>query len=473
MRNHLFLIEMSVQATIPFKHRKRTCLNNDENNDLSNINYVPKERALKRSLRDRKIKIDDDDSSKVKKSKSSKNTTDDRAAEVCSSLNDESPKILKPLTSREMEIERLENFLNEHLENEESASIYVSGQPGTGKTASLSYILQQPKIKEGFKQVYINCTMMKSAASIYSRVCKELGLKMTATTEKACVKAIEKYLQKTHKMILLVLDELDQLDSKRQSVLYSIFEWPVLPNSRIVLVGVANALDLTERTLPRLQARCSLKPHTLHFAPYTKEQIIKIFVAVLANDDKANVFSPVALQMLAAKIAAVSGDMRRALDIGRRVIEVANRNRFAENKSVDSLLRDSSVTVELKEVLQVLNNVYGGSTNIGSEVDEGLPMQQKLILCSLILMLNKGKNTDILMGKLHEVYKKVAASRNIAALGLSELCGACSLLEARGAVRVCAGAGRARRLRLHWDLPELQAALADKPLLAEILRHAA
>lgn len=98
--------------------------------------------------------------------------------------------------------------------------------------------------------------------------------------------------------------------------------------------------------------------------------------------------------------------MRRALDIGRRVIEVANRNRFAENKSVDSLLRDSSVTVELKEVLQVLNNVYGGSTNIGSEVDEGLPMQQKLILCSLILMLNKGKNTDILMGKLHEVYKK-------------------------------------------------------------------
>lgn len=59
-----------------------------------------------------------------------------------------SPKILKPLTSREMEIERLENFLNEHLENEESASIYVSGQPGTGKTASLSYILQQPKVSK-------------------------------------------------------------------------------------------------------------------------------------------------------------------------------------------------------------------------------------------------------------------------------------------------------------------------------------
>lgn len=99
-----------------------------------------------------------------------------------------------------------------------------------------------------------------------------------------------------------MLDEIDQLESKRQSVLYTIFEWPALPNSRLVLVGIANALDLTERALPRLQARCSLRPQTLHFAPYTKEQIIKIFTTVLATEDKTNVFSPVALQMLAGKL---------------------------------------------------------------------------------------------------------------------------------------------------------------------------
>lgn len=101
---------------------------------------------------------------------------------------------------------------------------------------------------------------------------------------------------------LLVLDEIDQLDSKRQSVLYTIFEWPAIPDSRIVLIGIANALDLTERTLPRLQARCSLRPRNLHFAPYTKEQIIQIFTTVLANEDRSNVFSPVALQMLAGNI---------------------------------------------------------------------------------------------------------------------------------------------------------------------------
>lgn len=98
--------------------------------------------------------------------------------------------------------------------------------------------------------------------------------------------------------------------------------------------------------------------------------------------------------------------MRRALDIGRRVIELAKRSKFSENNSVDSMLKDSTVTVEIKQVLEVLNDVYGGSRKMESEVNEGFPMQQKLILCSLMLMLTKGKNKDIVMGKLHDVYKR-------------------------------------------------------------------
>ena len=64
---------------------------------------------------------------------------------------------------------------------------------------------------------------------------------------------MEDYVVAAQSPILLVLDEIDQLDSKSQQVLYSVYELPHLTNSMLTLVGIANALDLTDRILPRLK----------------------------------------------------------------------------------------------------------------------------------------------------------------------------------------------------------------------------
>lgn len=36
---------------------------------------------------------------------------------------------------------------------------------------------------------------------------------------------------------IMILDEIDQLSSKHQEVLYHIFEWPSLPGSKVILLG--------------------------------------------------------------------------------------------------------------------------------------------------------------------------------------------------------------------------------------------
>lgn len=43
-----------------------------------------------------------------------------------------------------------------------------------------------------------------------------------------------------------------------------------------VFAGIANALDLTDRILPRLQARPQCRPLLLHFPPYSREELTAI-----------------------------------------------------------------------------------------------------------------------------------------------------------------------------------------------------
>ena len=170
---------------------------------------------------------------------------------------------------------------------------------------------------------------MKSAGTIYAKIIQELGISAPKLVKNS-KSVIEKYLATSHKMILLILDEVDQLDSKRQSVLYSIFEWPSTNKSKLLLIGIANALDLTDRILPRLQARCELKPKLMHFAPYSKQQIVDIITARLKEAGVSDVFTGMAVQLLAGKVAAISGDVRRALDISRRVVELAESHQSTQ-----------------------------------------------------------------------------------------------------------------------------------------------
>ncbi|VEN61219.1 unnamed protein product [Callosobruchus maculatus] len=378
------------------------------------------------------------------------------------------------LPGREKELDELRVFINDHLSNKTSGSMYVSGPPGTGKTASLNIILQEECLLD-FKHIYINCTAIKSPTAVYSRIFKELGIKANAKTEKEYLSAVEKYLKKNNKMIILVLDEIDQLESKNHSILYTIFEWPAKPQSCLILIGIANALDLTDRILPRLQSRCELKPKLMHFAPYTKQQIVDIFTSRLKESGVEDIFSPVALQMLAGKVASISGDVRRALDIGRRVVELADQSsKDVVLKSVENFETEKKELkqVELNDVLTVVNSVYGGSQKLQEDsCDEHFPLQQKIIVCSLLLMLNKAKNKDVTLGRLHEVYRRVCSKRNLVAVDQAEFVGLCSLIETRGMIKVVGKTDqRMSKIGLQWNEDEVSEALRDKQLMAQILQ---
>ena len=73
-------------------------------------------------------------------------------------------------------------------------------------------------------------------------------------------------------MTVILLDEMDQLVSKAQGILYELFGLPTLAKSRCVVVGVANGINLVEVTLPRLAAR-GCEPAVVRFNAYDRDQL--------------------------------------------------------------------------------------------------------------------------------------------------------------------------------------------------------
>jgi origin recognition complex subunit 1 len=49
---------------------------------------------------------------------------------------------------------------------------------------------------------------------------------------------------------VLLLDEVDQLVTRKQNVLYKLLDWPTYPFARLIVVAIANTMDLPERLLP-------------------------------------------------------------------------------------------------------------------------------------------------------------------------------------------------------------------------------
>ncbi|XP_071445703.1 cell division control protein 6 homolog [Hetaerina americana] len=405
------------------------------------------------------------------------------------------------LIGRKEQFCHLRSLLHSCIENESTTSIYISGPPGTGKTASLCRIMEDPKVRNSFKCIYVNCTSMKMASSIYSHVARALDPKATARNEKEWISKVESLVTRSRRRILIVLDEMDQLlvgggvrKSSQQDVLYSVFGWPHLPGSRISLVGVANALDLTSRALPRLHT--THPPSLIHFPPYTREEIHQILLHRLTKAGVGEVFSAPALTMLASKVASVSGDVRRALDVGRRVVQLVGDRDGSVRKSALSgnacvlkptsddgtnssspRKRTTGSVVELHEVLSVLNGVYNTSQSLMSSSskeaskENGLPVQQKVLLCSLILLVKKGmKGKPITIGRLHEVYCRACKRRNITPLDQSEFHSLCTLVETRGIIRLQSGKeARLTKVSLQWDDEEVESALMDQHMLASIL----
>lgn len=237
------------------------------------------------------------------------------------------------LVGREEERGKLSDYLEERIEGEKGGCLYISGPPGTGKSAFLNEILEGVESQGMVKKTYVNCMIVKDPKGIYAKLLEEFwdADEMGAVESKDGMEELEGLFvgKQEGGVYVVVLDEIDHLLTKDQEILYSIFEWSLAKSSRLILIGIANALDLTDRFLPRLKAR-NLKPQLLPFRPYDAAQIAQVITTRLRSllpagaPDKNYVpyVHPAAIQLCSRKVAAHTGDLRKAFDMCRRGLEL-------------------------------------------------------------------------------------------------------------------------------------------------------
>lgn len=114
------------------------------------------------------------------------------------------------------------------------------------------------------------------------------------------------------------MDELDFLLTRDQSVLYNLFEWTQHKKSRLVVLAIANTMNLPEKLKPRVVSR--IGEDRVVFRQYTSEQIEKIILHRLGN---LPIFQEHAVIFASKKIATCSSDIRRIMAVLCRSVEIA------------------------------------------------------------------------------------------------------------------------------------------------------
>nr|CDS19719.1 origin recognition complex subunit 1 A [Echinococcus granulosus] len=285
------------------------------------------------------------------------------------------------LPCREKEFDAIFEFLFEHLQNGTGGCLYISGVPGTGKTATVTAVARSMagcvdedgnSVIPPFKFVTVNGMQVSQPHQIYAQIYEALkgekasAYKAMSLLEAEFCSAPRQRGNSTAPACILLLDELDLLCSRRQDVLYALFDWTCRSSvgvgdrkrcgRRILIVlAVANTMDLPERVLHhRVASRLGL--NRLAFAPYSHEQLAAIVNARLGSELGSS-FDPKAIELATRKVAAVSGDARRALDICRRAAELAQleggRKATTTMQHVNAALREMFTSLGLTALRSV------------------------------------------------------------------------------------------------------------------------
>lgn len=345
------------------------------------------------------------------------------------------------LPCREEEFSTVYAHLESAITDGVGSCIYISGTPGTGKTATVREVVAQLHASvqaeelDDFAFVEINGMKVTDPHQSYSLLWEAVTGERVAPQHALGLLSREFSQPSPRRVpVVVLMDELDQLVTKSQSVMYNFFHWPSLPHARLIVLAVANTMDLPERTLSnKISSRLGLRRVT--FQGYSHNQLMKIIESRL-EDVPGDVVDPDAIQFASRKVAQVSGDARRALDMCRRAVEMAELEAAPaegemEIEDVDSAAPDTpskrgrgnSASATKKHGMRgrvtiqtIQRAIREATTSPLQQYLRALPLAPKVFLAALLARNRRTGVAETCLGDVVDEAKKLAGMSGVAGL---------------------------------------------------------
>ncbi len=312
------------------------------------------------------------------------------------------------IAHRNEQINYIAGILAPALRLEKPSNLFLYGKTGTGKTVVTNYVSSQilnvAKEKQlPIEMVYINCKLKRIADTEYrliAQLAKEFGLDLppTGLPTDEIYKLFLRHIDQEKKLIILVLDEIDQLIKKAgDGLLYNLTRInSELKNVELSVIGISNDLLFMDNVDPRV--RSSLSEEELVFSPYNAIQIKDILRHRTKLAFREGVIHDGVIEKCAAYAAREHGDARRALELLRVAGELAERSNknFVTIEDIDL----SEEKIEKDKVLDVVNTQ---------------PKQFQLALLA-ILKVNETFDGPMFTGDVYEIYKELCNQVKLKAL---------------------------------------------------------
>ncbi|PRP86001.1 hypothetical protein PROFUN_05772 [Planoprotostelium fungivorum] len=326
----------------------------------------------------------------------------------------------RSVSGREKELKEIRDWIQEHIDNGSSSSLYISGRPGSGKTATINQLRKDLVSSQSRTNcVYINCMQFTAdRKQVYREISasSQLGSCDTAAEISSLLGSRQSKTKLTRKMQLELAEIFGwtTIESERHIALRFSHE----KESRTLVIGIANALDMTDRIPLLSYIKC--EPKLMHFRGYTKEEIAKIIQERLPplREGESPLLDPLAIHLLSQTVASRSGDIRMVLDICRKAVQkIQNRVELDGERAVTKI-----TIADMKGICSGL--LYDP---VVEEV-KSLSVHGQLLL--VVLTLWSRKNKKAITGRqLREEYRTY--SKKIGIPGVeSEVADLCGSLEA-------------------------------------------